>query len=189
MRIAGVVADRRGECGTALDAGDGGLHRIGRLGLVRAIAAGAIQQLPIGETPDGGPRTEPRTVIVTPRLPDAQLELDVAFPSAGLYVKLRDDPAVVNLVTLPAEPLPVQKQSASARQPRQNVAPANTSQHGPASGTQPAANPAPSPDTQSPPAATSQQVSSATLGLVSLTRRRRSPDNQSRESDGVAAAA
>lgn len=45
------------------------------------------QQLPIGEAADGRPRDEPRTVIVAPRFPDAPLELDVAFPSPGLYVK------------------------------------------------------------------------------------------------------
>jgi hypothetical protein len=75
----------------------GELRRLGvagRVGVIAIItprtasrAAGAIQQLPIGETPDGRPRTEPRTVIVTPRFPDAPLELDVAFPSPGLYVK------------------------------------------------------------------------------------------------------
>ena len=53
-------------------------------------AAGGIQQLPIGETADAQPRSKPRTVIVTPRFPDAPLELDVAFPSPGLYVK-RDE--------------------------------------------------------------------------------------------------
>jgi hypothetical protein len=53
----------------------------------RSGAAGGIQQLPIGETPDGRPRGEPRTVIITPRLPDSPLELDVAFPTPGLYLK------------------------------------------------------------------------------------------------------
>ena len=46
--------------------------------------------------------------------------LSVPHPEGqGLYVKLRDDPAVVNVVTLPAVPLPPTKaQAAAARQSR-----------------------------------------------------------------------
>jgi len=72
------------------------LRRLGVAGPVGVVAiitpwtsraAGGMQQLPIGATADGKPRSKPRTVIVTPRFPAAPLELDVAFPSPGLYVK------------------------------------------------------------------------------------------------------
>ena len=88
---------------TAAELGE--LRRLGVAGPVGVVtiitpwtagrAVGGMQELPGGETPDGRPRAEPRTVIVTPRFPDAPLELDVAFPSPGLYVKragLDDDP-------------------------------------------------------------------------------------------------
>ena len=50
--------------------------------------------------------------------------LSVPHPAGqGLYVKLRDDPAVVNVVTLPAAPLPPTKaQAAAARQSRRAAA-------------------------------------------------------------------
>ena len=80
---------------TAVELGE--LRRLGVAGPVGVVAiitpwtagraAGGMQELPGGETSDGRPRAEPRTVIVTPRFPDAPLELDVAFPSPGLYVR------------------------------------------------------------------------------------------------------
>jgi hypothetical protein len=78
------------------------------------------------QVPDGFPGT----TLSVPH-PDGQ----------GLYVKLRDDPAVVNLLTLPAEPLAPPKSQASARSPRHaNSATARSA--APAPNTQPAASPA-----------------------------------------------
>ena len=62
---------------------------------------------------------------------------------AGLYVKLRDDPSVVNLVTLEAQPLPAPKaQSASARLPRRpdDVHPASSAAQLPTIGDQAASS-------------------------------------------------
>jgi hypothetical protein len=94
-------------------------------------------------------------------------QLSVPHPDGnGLYVKLRDDPTVVNLVTLPTQPLPAPKpQSASARQPRHGTSSATHSPAEPAPGpaSQPAAGPAPTLGAQPPPAtANPQQVSSTT---------------------------
>jgi hypothetical protein len=54
--------------------------------------------------------------------------LSVPHPEGqGLYVKLRDDPSVVNVVTLPAEPMPLSKTQASGHQSRRpNAAAAST---------------------------------------------------------------
>jgi hypothetical protein len=94
--------------GALTDRERGELRRLGVVGPVGVVAiitpwtasrgAGGMQQLPIGETGDGQPREQTRTVIVTPRLPDAPLELYVAFPSPGLYLK-RDQ----GWTTIPAE--------------------------------------------------------------------------------------
>ncbi|HTD56350.1 MAG TPA: hypothetical protein VK670_13260, partial [Silvibacterium sp.] len=95
-------------------------------------------------------------------------ELSVPHPEggSGLYIKLRDDPAVVNVVTLQPQPLPPTKaQSASAHQPRRgsNSGAGGSAQHSPAPSQQPAATPASAPAAQPPAAAaTSQQVSSTT---------------------------
>jgi len=95
-------------------------------------------------------------------------ELSVPHPegSGGLYIKLRDDPAVVNVVTLQPQPLaPTKAQSALARQPRHGSSsgPGDAASHSPALGSQPEATPAPAPAGQPPAApATSQQVSSTT---------------------------
>jgi hypothetical protein len=66
----------------------------GPLGVVAIItpwsaagAVGAVQPLPIGEPPNSRPREGPRTVIVTPELPDAPLELGVAYTTGGLYLR------------------------------------------------------------------------------------------------------
>jgi hypothetical protein len=82
--------------------------------------------------------------------------LSVPHPEGqGLYVKLRDDPAVVNVVTLPAVPLPPTKaQAAAARQSRRAAAAAaaaaTASQ---ASSTPTPSNPAPPPPAASPTSA------------------------------------
>ena len=102
--------------------------------------------------------------------------LSVPHPDGqGLYVKLRDDPTAVNLVTLAAEPLPTPKaQSASAHPSRRPTAAAvaNPAQHTPAPAPAPTQQPAASPaqvpaaqpsSTPSPgPQPGPQQVSTAT---------------------------
>ena len=100
--------------------------------------------------------------------------LSVPHPAGSeLYVKLRDDPDVVNLVTLPAQPLPVPKpQSASTRQSRRSgsAVAGSTTQHAPAPAAQPAPGSATLPTTPpqssgtkpSPATPASQQVSSTT---------------------------
>jgi hypothetical protein len=79
--------------------------------------------------------------------------LSVPHPEGqGLYVKLRDDPAVVNVVTLPAVPLPPTKaQAAAARQSRRAAAAAAAAAAATAS--QPSPTPAPSSPAPPPPAA------------------------------------
>ena len=80
--------------------------------------------------------------------------LSVPHPQGqGLYVKLRDDPGEVNLLTLPAVPLPSPKaQSASARQSRHSSAAPSGSAVQPA--TTPAQQPVTTPKPQpSPPLA------------------------------------
>ena len=69
------------------------LGLMGPLGVVAIItpwsagrATGTLPPLPIGEPSRGSPRTGPRTVIVTRRLPTAALEVDVAFDASALYV-------------------------------------------------------------------------------------------------------
>jgi hypothetical protein len=76
--------------------------------------------------------------------------LSVPHPEAeGLYVKLRDDPAVVNLVTLTPEPIQ-KSQSASARSTRRsaNAMTASSAQPRPASSQQHSASTAPTPAAQ-----------------------------------------
>ena len=87
-------------------------------------------------------------------------ELSVPHPTGGgLYIKLRDDPSVVNLVTLQPEPLVSAKaQSASAR--RRGAGGGSPSQHVPAPSAQPAVTPASTTGTPPPAAASSEQVSS-----------------------------
>ncbi|MBV8672206.1 MAG: hypothetical protein JOZ33_02120 [Acidobacteriaceae bacterium] len=91
-------------------------------------------------------------------------ELSVPHPEgASLYIKLRDDPTVVDVVTLPLEPLlPSKAQSASARQSRHpsSSGAAGSAQHAPATSSEPAASPAPAPSAQEPASAASSQVSS-----------------------------
>ncbi len=96
-------------------------------------------------------------------------QLSVPHPDAdGLYIKLRDDPSVVNVVTLQPEPLPPPKtQSASARQARRgsNSGAGVPAPHAP--GPQPVTGPSPMTGAQLPAgqpaaAASPQQVSSTT---------------------------
>ncbi|MBV8114901.1 MAG: hypothetical protein JO300_09180 [Silvibacterium sp.] len=94
-------------------------------------------------------------------------ELSVPHPEGGgLYVKLRDDPTVVNLVTLQPEPLqPPKAQSAAARQPRRgsNVVTGSSAQQppapspAPASDSTPASGPATVPGSQQPTTAAGPQ--------------------------------
>jgi hypothetical protein len=94
-------------------------------------------------------------------------ELSVPHPEgAGLYIKLRDDPTVVNLVTLQPEPLqPPKAQAASARPPRRgnNAVTGSSAQQSPApspapaSDSTPASGPATVPGSQQPTAAASSQ--------------------------------
>jgi hypothetical protein len=81
-------------------------------------------------------------------------ELSVPHPEGGgLYIKLRDDPTVVNLVTLQPEPLqPPKAQAASARQPRRggNAVTGSSAQQSPA--------PSPAPASDSTPASGSATV-------------------------------
>ncbi|MBV8631598.1 MAG: hypothetical protein JOZ83_11775 [Silvibacterium sp.] len=110
------------------------------------------------------------SVQVPDGFPGSELSVPHPAGSNGLYIKLRDDPTVVNAVTLQPEPLPAPKaQSASARQLRHgsNTGVASPMQHPPAPTPQPAASPA-APGAQPPGAAASQgpqQMSSAISAL------------------------
>jgi hypothetical protein len=80
--------------------------------------------------------------------------------SAGLYVKLRDDPSVVNLVTLTAQPLPAPRgQSASSHPPRHSdsVRPASSTAQLPTSGDQTGVPTSPQASSSQASAATPQQ--------------------------------
>jgi hypothetical protein len=90
--------------------------------LVDSVSSDAVFTHPV-QVPDGFPGSE----------------LSVPHPEgSGLYIKLRDDPTVVNLITLQPQPLqPPKPQSASTHQSRRGN---NTSAAGP---TQQASNPQP----------------------------------------------
>ena len=93
--------------------------------------------------------------------------LSVPHPEGqGLYVKLRDDPAVVNVVTLPAQPMPPTKAQAARQSRHVNATAAAAASHpapapqspaaAPAS-SDPAAPPAPAPATAAPVATSAPQ--------------------------------
>lgn len=117
--------------------------------LIDSVSSDALFSHPV-QVPDGFPGS----VLSVPH-PDGQ----------GLYVKLRDDPTAVNLVTLAAEPLPTPKaQSAATHASRRSNAAAagSTTQHPPAPVQQPAVSPAPPASSSPTPSPAPQQVSTAT---------------------------
>jgi len=87
--------------------------------------------------------------------------LSVPHPEGqGLYVKLRDDPAVVNVVTLQAAPPPPSKAQAAARQRHANAAAAGAAAHpAPAALPATAQAPAPAPSNPAPPPAAAPATS------------------------------